>query len=274
MRTSRPARVPIPGAVTAYRPEAPPVPEPRRQRSVVLPIGGRVSVACPSCNVRRVCIAEGQDMDMARQFDLLVVARISLRKGDTLFRDGESFTALYAIRLGSCKTVLHSDGGHEQVAGFHMSGDVLGLGGIVAHVHDSQAVALEDTQVCVLPFERIEEFARGNTGFQHALHRLLSREIGRERDMTMLLGSMRAEQRLATFLLDLSRRYEARGYSPSEFILRLTREELGSYLGLQLETVSRLFSRFHAEGVLHVSGRVVKVIDRLALRALLEVGIA
>ena len=131
-------------------------------------------------------------------------------------------------------------------------------------------MALEDTEVCVLPFDRLEAFGRTHVRFQHNLHRMLSREIARECKVMLLLGTMLAERRLAVFLLDLADRYHARGYSSCEFVLRMTREEIGSYLGLKLETVSRLFSRFQRDGLLQVEGRVVKLLDRSSLRRLLE----
>jgi len=149
-----------------------------------------------------------------------------------------------------------------------MPGEVVGLDGIGNDVHECQAIALEDSEVCVLPFDGIEEVAREYAGFQHNVHRYLSREIARQRSLMLLLGAMRADQRLATFLLDLSERYRARGYSSSEFILRMTREEIGSYLGLKLETVSRLLSRLQQEGLIQVQGRVVKLLERSVLKQL------
>src|SRR5208283_5169209 len=143
-----------------------------------------------------------------------------------------------------------------------------GTGGIGSGSHCSQALALEDTEVCPLPFERLEALGRQNRRFQRNLYGLLSREIERECKLMLLLGTMRAEQRLAVFLLDLSQRYQLRGYSSCEFILRMTREEIGSYLGLKLETISRLFSRFQREGLLQVEGRVVKLLDRASVKRL------
>ena len=196
----------------------------------------------------------------------MVTARVRLKKGETLFRPGDKFTALYAIRSGSCKTVALLEDGHEQIAGYHMSGDIIGSDGIGTDRYGCQAVALEDTEFCALPFDRLETLSRQNSHFQHNLHRLLSREIARERSVMLLLGTMMAERRLAVFLLDLSDRYQARGFSSCEFVLRMTREEIGSYLGLKLETVSRAFSRFQRDGVLQVQGRVVKLLDRTSLR--------
>jgi CRP/FNR family transcriptional regulator len=202
-------------------------------------------------------------------FEKLVASRIRLRKGDVLFRAGERFTALYAIRVGSCKTVALADDGDEQVTGLHLPGEIIGVEGIGNDVHVAQAVALEDTEVCVLPFERIEALAQRDTGFRRRLYRLLSSAIVRERSLSLMLGTMRAEQRLASFLLDLSSRYQMRGYSSTDFVLRMTREEIGSHLGLKLETVSRLFSRFAEEGLIEVQGRVIKLCDRIGLQHLL-----
>jgi CRP/FNR family transcriptional regulator len=230
----------------------------------------RIRVACSTCTLRELCLSEGLDAEALSQIDDLVSARIRLRKGDTLFRAGDRFTSLYAIRSGSCKTISLTEDGHDQVAGYHMAGEIIGTDGIGTDQYGCQAVALEDTEACVLPFERVEAFGRKHVHFQHNLHRLLSREIARECRVMLLLGTMLAERRLAVFLLDLSDRYHARGYSSCEFVLRMTREEIGSYLGLKLETVSRLFSRFHRDGLVQVQGRVVKLLDRSSLKRLLE----
>ena len=203
-----------------------------------------------------------------RQLDDVIEERVRLKKGDDLYRVGETFRALYAIRGGSCKTTILSEDGREQVAGYHIPGDLVGLDGIGAFRHGCQAVALEDTEVCVLPFERLEALAHRLPPLQKNLHRLLSREIIRDHSVMLLLGTMRAEERLAVFLLSLSRRYRERGYSATEFVLRMTREEIGSHLGLKLETVSRLFSRFAQEGLIEVQGRFVKLLDMTALRQL------
>jgi CRP/FNR family transcriptional regulator, anaerobic regulatory protein len=225
---------------------------------------------CSMCGLQHLCLPLGLDAQAMRTFDQLVTTRIRLHKGDTLFRPGDRFTALYAIRSGSCKTLLLTEDGREQVSGYYMRGEIIGTDGISTDRHDCQAIVLEDTEVCVLPFDRLEEMARSNGGFQHTLHRLLGSELARERNVMLMLGNMRAEQRLASFLLDLSRRYQDRGYSTTEFVLRMTREEIGSYLGLKLETVSRVFSRFHQEGLLQVEGRIIKLLDRTALKQLVD----
>ena len=135
--------------------------------------------------------------------------------------------------------------------------------------HGCQALALEDTEVCVLPFDRLEHLAQNVAALQRNLYQLLSKEISRDQNIMLLLGSMRAEERLAVFLINLSDRYRRRGYSSTEFVLRMTREEIGSYLGLKLETVGRLFSRFQEEGLIQVQGRAVKLLDPTALKQLI-----
>lgn len=223
---------------------------------------------CNNCSMRELCLPVGLEPDALRQLDAAVTTQTRLRKGQTLYRAGDRFAALYAIRLGSCKTTVLAEDGREQITGYHMLGEIIGLDGIGSGHHGCEAVALEDTEACVLPFDRLEELARTVAPLQHNLHRFLSREIGREQNVMLMLGRMRAEERLAVFLLNLSDRYRRRGYSSTEFVLRMTREEIGSYLGLKLETVSRLFSRFQEEGLLQVQGRAVKLFDLSALKQL------
>jgi CRP/FNR family transcriptional regulator len=213
-------------------------------------------------------LSVGLPPDALRQLDAIAIRRTRLRKGNVLYRPGEPFTALHAIRLGTCKTTLLGEDGREQVIGYHMQGDIIGLDGIGTERHGCEAVALEDTEICALPFAELETLARELPLLQHNLHRFLSRDIGREQNMMLMLGTMRADQRLAGFLLNLSDRYRKRGFSSTQFVLRMTREEIGSYLGLKLETVSRLFSHFQADGLLQVQGRGVKLFDVSALTLL------
>ena len=209
------------------------------------------------------CLAAGLDPVATPRIARLLTKRIRFRKGDVLFRVGDGFNALYAIHMGSCKTALLARDGQDHVAGYHIAGEIIGMDGIGTDIHDCQATALEDMETCPLPFDEIEDIARHSDRFRHNLFKLLSRESARARTMMIVLGKMNAEQRLAAFLLDLSQRYHEHGYSSCEFVLRMTREEIGSYLGLKLETVSRLFSRFHHDGLIQVQGRDVKLLDRL-----------
>ena len=218
------------------------------------------------------CGTLGFDPAQAAMAVRVGATRIHVRKGAVLFRAGDRSSALYTIRTGSFKTQVVTDDGHEQVSGYHMAGDVIGSDGIGGSAHDCEAVALEDAEVCALPFERLEALAREDIAIQRSLHRMLAGEIARERSVMVMLGTMRAEQRLASFLIDLARRYHERGYSGSEFVLRMTREEIGSHLGLTLETVSRLFSRFRDSGWIDVRGRLVKLVDRAALQRIVLAG--
>jgi len=228
-----------------------------------------IKVACSNCNLRELCMPIGlSDEDLAR-LDEVISSRRKVRRKTALFRNGEKFHALYAIRTGVFKTCVTAEDGRDQVTGFQMAGEIVGLDGIVNDHHTCDAVALEDAEVCVLPFDRIGELSREVGALQHHLHRVMSREIVREHGVMLLLGTMRAEERLAAFLLNLVQRLQARGFSRSELVLRMTRQEIGSYLGLKLETVSRTFSRFAEEEMIEVHQRHVRIVDVDRLRALL-----
>jgi CRP/FNR family transcriptional regulator len=209
------------------------------------------------------------DADMQR-IEEVVATRRKVPKGAHLFHNGELFNALYAIRTGFFKTCVSSEDGRDQVTGFQMAGEVIGLDGIVSDRHTCDAIALEDAEVCVMPFDRIEELSREVNALQHHVHKIMSREIVREHGVIMMLGSMRAEERLAAFLLNLVQRLHARGFSQSELMLRMTREEIGSYLGLKLETVSRTFSKFADDKIIEVKQRHVRILNTDALKALVN----
>jgi CRP/FNR family transcriptional regulator len=229
-----------------------------------------IKVACSNCNLRELCMPVGlSDSDMQR-IDDIVATRRKVKRGTPLFRNGERFTSLYAIRTGFFKTCVATEDGRDQVTGFQMAGEIIGLDGIVNDQHTCDAVALEDAEVCVMPFERIEDLSREVTSLQHHVHKIMSREIVREHGVMLLLGSMRAEERLAAFLLNLVQRLHARGFSQSELILRMTRDEIGSYLGLKLETVSRTFSKFVDEQLVEVKQRYVRILNAEGLRLIVN----
>ncbi len=229
-----------------------------------------IKVACSSCNLRELCMPMGMTEDEMEQLDDLVAIRRKVKRGEALFHHGESFTSLYAIRTGFFKTCMATEDGRDQVTGFQMAGEIIGLDGIVNDHHTCNAVALEDAEVCVMPFHRIEELSRKINSLQHHVHKIMSREIVREHGVMLLLGSMRAEERLAAFLLNLVQRLHARGFSQSELVLRMTREEIGSYLGLKLETVSRTFSKFAEEKMVEVRQRNVRILDTEALKRIVN----
>ena len=220
----------------------------------------KFEVTCSSCSLRELCLPGELGAEDLARVENLVYARRRVKRGDSLFTAGSEFGAVYSVRSGFFKTSVLDNDGREQVTGFFMGGELLGLDGIAGRYHGT-ATALEDSEVCVLPYALIEQLAREIPALQRQLHAVLAREIARDHGVMLLLGSMRAEERLATFLLNLSRRFVRRGYSPTEFQLRMTREEIGSYLGLKLETVSRLFSAFQKDGLIEVQQKHVHIRD-------------
>ena len=229
-----------------------------------------IKTACSQCNLRELCLPFGLDPNEVDQLDELVGSRRKIKRQQHLYRSGDSFEAIYAIRAGSFKTDVILEDGRDQVTGFQMTGEVLGLDGISTEHHSCNAIALEDSEVCVIPFGRLEELSRQVESLQHQFHKIMSREIVRDHGVMLLLGSMRAEERLAAFLLNLTQRLHARGFSASALVLRMTREEIGSYLGLKLETVSRTFSKFQDEGLLEVKQRDIRITNEAGLRALVN----
>jgi len=229
-----------------------------------------IKVACSNCNLRELCMPMGLSPEEIDRLDDMVASRRKIKRGTALFRNGEKFSALYAIRTGFFKTCVASEDGRDQVTGFQMAGEIIGLDGIVNDHHTCDAVALEDAEVCIMPFDRVEDLSREINSLQRHVHKIMSREIVREHGVMLLLGSMRAEERLAAFLLNLVQRLHARGFSQSELILRMTREEIGSYLGLKLETVSRTFSKFVEDGIVEVKQRHVRILNTDALARLVN----
>ena len=229
----------------------------------------KFEAACSSCNLRELCLTGGVCVDDLERAQSIVYARRKVRRGESIFAAGDEFKSVYAIRSGFFKTSVVDDEGREQVTGFFMGGELLGLDGIGTGSHNGTATALEDSEVCVMPFRLIEEAARELPALQRHLHSVLSREIVRDHGVMMLLGSMRAEERLAAFLTNLSKRFLKRGFSPAEFHLRMTREEIGSYLGLKLETVSRLFSQFQKDRLIEVEQKHVRILDSDGLAKIL-----
>lgn len=225
---------------------------------------------CSTCSLRELCLPIGLDPNEFEQLDAVIKQSRRLKKGEVLFRTGEAFTSLYAIRTGFFKTILGSRDGRDQVTGFFMSGELIGMDGICSHVHTCDAVALEDSEVCELPFSYMEELGSRIPSVQTHFFRLMSREIVRDQGVMLLLGNMRAEERLASFLLNLSQRLHHRGFAANDFILRMSREEIGSYLGLKLETVSRTLSKFHQEGLVEVDHKHIKLVDMAALKKMVS----
>ena len=226
---------------------------------------------CSSCHLRALCLPCGMTSSEVERMDGLNFGRRRIKVGQTLYREGDRFQFIYAVRSGTFKSSLMLADGREQISGFYMAGELMGLDGVANGEHASGATALEDTEVCAIPYAHLTELAAGNSGMQHMLSRFMSREIVREHSLMVLLGSMNAEERLAAFLLNLSQRLKARGYSATEFHLRMSRAEIGSYLGMTLETVSRTFSTFQQQRLLDVDKRHIRVIDLDSLTRAFEI---
>lgn len=221
---------------------------------------------CSNCNLRDLCLPCGMKPADVDGLDDLHFSRTKVKAGQTLYHEGQAFRNIYAVRIGTFKSSLTLADGREQVSGFQMAGELMGLDGIANGAYASNSTALEDTEVCTIPYDQISGLAATSADMQQAVSRLMSREIVKEHSLMMLLGSMNAEERLAAFLLNLSQRLKLRGYSASEFHLRMSRAEIGSYLGMKLETVSRTFSAFLQQGILEVDKRHIRILDHAALK--------
>jgi len=218
-------------------------------------------VGCERCASRDLCMPPSlRDTQAAALVGVFGNSR-KIERGETIYRAGDAFENLYVLRAGSSKTVaLHRDG-REQITGFQISGEFIGMEGLMTGSHTLDAIALEDSVVCAIPYQALESLSHRDRELQRHLNCLMSREIVRESAHLMLMGSMNAEERVAAFLLNLSQRYRERGYSPTDFQLRMTRDEIGCYLGLKLETVSRMLTRLQRRGLIEISGKKTHIVD-------------
>ncbi|MES9965215.1 MAG: fumarate/nitrate reduction transcriptional regulator Fnr [Candidatus Sedimenticola sp. 20ELBAFRAG] len=220
-----------------------------------------IKVACKNCSLVTLCLPMGLEPDDVEKLDEIVKRNRPLHRGDHLFREGDKFHSLFVVKTGSVKTYAPSEDGGEQVLGFHLPGELIGLDAIEKEQHHCSAKVLETSAVCEIPFTNLEQLSSQVPSLQHQMYRLLSREIGHDEDMLTLLGKRSAEERLAAFLLSLSERFKRRGFSASDFYLSMSRHEIGNYLGLAVETVSRLFTRFQDEGLLKVERKHIQLLD-------------
>jgi CRP/FNR family transcriptional regulator len=229
-----------------------------------------LKASCSACTLHELCLPMGLSLDDTELVDKIINNRRKFFRGDYLYRAGDSFRSLYAIRNGFFKMSELAEDGCEKITGFYMAGELLGMDAISDDRHHYHVVALEDSMVCEIPFADLEHLTTTIPALQHHFHKIMSREIMADQDHMLLLSKMKAEQRLAAFLLNLSQRLGSRGYSPTHFYLRMTREEIGNYLGLTLETISRTFTHFQQEGLMTVHHRDVELHDPLRLKGMLN----
>lgn len=223
-------------------------------------------MSCSSCCLQGVCLPSGLSGNDLSDLSELTTLKRRAARGTALYRGQDAFESLFAVRSGAFKSVGVSRAGEEKVTGFHFPGEVLGLDAINGERHTYDAIALEDSEVCVIPYAALTQLALKIPLLQTRLLRILSSDISRDQGLMLLLGSMTAEQRLCAFLLSLSRRHQKLGYAADRFHLRMTREDIGSYLGLTLETVSRLLSRLQRDGLIAARQREIELKNVEALK--------
>jgi CRP/FNR family transcriptional regulator len=221
----------------------------------------QAKVACKDCNLFQLCLPVGMESHELDELDSIIKRRRPLKRGEHLFHVGTPFQAIYAVRSGSIRTYAPTEDGHEQVTGFHLPGELLGLEAIHLKHHPCAAKAMETTSLCEIPFERLEELCTRLPGLQHQLLTVMSKEILHDQSLLMLLGKKSSEERLAALLVSLSERYQHRGFSPTDFYLSMSRNDIGNYLGMAVETVSRVFSRFQEDRLLVVQRKHICIQD-------------
>ena len=223
-------------------------------------------VSCSDCRLGKICLPLALETDDVDRLDEIIQRGKPLQKGDHLYRDGEKFSAVYAVRSGCLKTFHITDDGREQVTGFYFPGEVLGMDGIGQNQHASSAVATETSSVCQIPFNYLGELSQVIPSLQQNCFQIMSQEIVEDRRLMALLGKSHADQRVATFLLMLSTRKSRNRLSGTVFRLPMSRGDMGNYLGLTVETISRVFSRLQKQQVLLVNNKDITILDMDGLR--------
>ncbi len=216
---------------------------------------------CSQCALRQQCLTSCLNATELENFEGRMGSMVKIKRGKSLFYQGDCFHAFFAVKVGIMKTTLNHSNGQEQVTGFQMYGELLGLEAIGSQYHACHAVALEDSQVCVIPYGLLNEVSIESPKIRLRLAELMSSQLAQKNQLMLLLGSMCANERVAFFLLHMMERQKARGLSSTELMLRMTRQDIASYLGLKLETVSRKFSKMSEEGVISVNRKYIQLKD-------------
>ncbi|MDP5291934.1 FNR family transcription factor [Oceanimonas sp. CHS3-5] len=231
------------------------------------PATGR-AIHCQDCSISQLCIPLGLNSDELDELDNIIERKKPIQKGQELFKAGEELKSLYAIRAGTVKSYTITEQGDEQITAFHLAGDLVGFDAISTGSHPSFAQALETAMVCEIPYEVLDDLSGKLPRLRQQIMRLMSNEINGDQQMILLLSKKTAEERLAAFLYGLSSRFSKRGFSPREFRLSMTRGDIGNYLGLTVETVSRLLGRFQKNDLIAVDGKYIRILDLPELAAL------
>ena len=228
----------------------------------------QLKVSCASCSLRELCIPQGMTDDELKLIDTVIERKKPVHKNDYLFRAGDTNRSIYAVLSGSVKTLVDNPNGEEQIVGFHLPGELLGMDGFSGDSHTCSAVALETSSVCEFPLESLDEVCHLVPSIQYAMRRIMGREVTKDHAMLLLLGRMSAEEKLASFLISLSKRMAQRHWKPSEFNLTMPRQDIANYLGLAVETVSRLFAHLQDAEIIEVDRRRVNICDMERLQAI------
>jgi CRP/FNR family transcriptional regulator len=223
---------------------------------------------CKDCSLASLCLPLSLDLKDMDALDEIVRRGRPLKKSEFLFRQGDAFNSVFAVRSGALKTFSLSDTGEEQITGFHLPSELVGLSGMDTELYPVSAQSLETTSVCEIPFERLDELSIALPQLRRQLMRIMSREIRDDQQMMLLLSKKTADERIATFLVNLSARFRARGFSANQFRLAMSRNEIGNHLGLAVETVSRVFTRFQQSGVIEAEGKEVHILEPIELCSL------
>lgn len=229
----------------------------------------KLRVDCSDCSLGGICISRGLDEGEIEQVNEIIHRKRTLHRGDYLYRAGDKFESLLALKAGTVKIVSLDHNGNEHIIGLFLPGEILGFGGIATGTHEYSAIVLETASVCEIPAHRLEALCQEVPNLQHQLFQLMSCKLNQER-CKLMINKRPAEERMASFLVDLSDRYHNRGFSALEFNLSLTRQEIGNHLGLALETVSRLLSHFQDIGFIEIDRKQVVVKNLAGLRAVLS----
>jgi CRP/FNR family transcriptional regulator len=232
----------------------------------------KVKIACQECSLKEICLPVGVHVSDIEKLDRIIKRKKPLARAEHLYRAGDKFHALFAVRSGSLKTYVTTEEGAEQITGFHLAGELIGLDAIADSVHPVAARALETTSVCEIPYESLDDLSCKVPGLRQQLLRIMSREIRDDEQNMLMLGQKTAEEKLAGFLISMSSRYRQRGFSPYEFNITMSRGDIGNFLGLALETVSRLFGRFQTDGLISVERKHIQILDHNKLSMLAEAG--
>lgn len=229
---------------------------------------GCTPVACKDCGVYQLCLPMGLNQADTSLLDSIVKRKQVYKRGEVLYRIGQSFENIFAIRSGSVKTYIFTDDGRVQITGFHIAGELIGLNDIDSKIYSCEARALETTSVCEVSIEKFQDLVERVPAIQYQMLKIMGGEIRQNQELMLLLGKKSAEERLATYLLGLSRRFEKRHYSPIQFNLSMSRSDIGNYLGLAEETVCRVLARFQDEGLITTQRRQVYINDLVKLRGI------